>query len=49
VTEETERLRRIAAAAPPASSFEGTIQRWRETNEPDYETVWSGGAGLTSY
>ena len=49
MAEESERLRRIAAAAPPARAFDETMQRWRDTNEPEYETVWSGGEGLSGY
>lgn len=42
--EEAERLRRIASAAPPASSFEGQLQRRvRDCEEDgDFETVWDG-------
>jgi hypothetical protein len=35
-------LRRIEAAAPPASSFEGHVQRWRDEHAEEFETVWSG-------
>lgn len=30
VTERKERLERIAKASPPASTFEGHLQRWRD-------------------
>jgi hypothetical protein len=46
--DEAERLGRIAAAAPPASSFEGRVQQWRDEQE-ELETVWHGGEGLTSF
>jgi hypothetical protein len=39
--EEGARLQRIAAAAPPASSFDGRLQRWRDERE-QLETVWDG-------
>lgn len=50
--DEAARLRRIeACSGPPASSFEGQLQRRvREKEpEPEYETVWSGGEGLSGY
>jgi hypothetical protein len=48
--EEVDRLRRIADAAPPAASFEGRVQQWRDTREDEeFETVWNGGGGLSSY
>lgn len=49
--EEASRLQRITAAAPPPSTFDGALQQMRDRrrDEPDYETVWSGGAGLSSY
>jgi hypothetical protein len=40
--EHPDRLRRIAAAAPPVSSFEGRVQRWRDEHAEEFETVWSG-------
>jgi hypothetical protein len=52
--EERERLARIEQAAPPASTFEGQLQRRvRDREEPELETVWDGtrgkaGASLTS-
>ena len=49
MAEESELLRRIAAAAPPARTFGETMPRGRDTNEPEYETVWSGGEGLSGY
>jgi hypothetical protein len=50
--EERARLRRIEASSPPVSSFDGRVQQWRDSkadDEPEYETVWHGGEGLTSY
>lgn len=54
--EEAQRLARIAAAAPPASTFDGQLQRWRDRHEPDaqLEVVWNGargraGASLSSW
>jgi hypothetical protein len=49
--DEAERLARIQRAAPPASSFEGSLQRWRDardTGDVELEVVWNGGEGLTS-
>lgn len=48
--DESTRLDRIASSTPPASTFDGTLQRWRDRkhDEPDYETVWNGGEGLTT-
>ena len=46
--DETDRLRRIETAPPPVESFEGRVQRWRDEKDEEYETVWNGGAGLTS-
>jgi hypothetical protein len=46
--EEAARLRRIEAAAPPASSFDGRVQRWRDERD-EYEVKWNGGEGLTSF
>ena len=53
--EEDERLRRINASLPPASTFEGQLQRRvREPHRDDGEelvTIWDGtrgGASLTS-
>lgn len=49
--EEAGRVQRIAAAAPPASTFDGQLQRWRDARDDgdvEFETVWSGGEGLTS-
>jgi len=41
--EEAERLAKIAASTPPASSFEGRVQRWRDAKDDDeFEVVWSG-------
>jgi hypothetical protein len=43
-------LRRIEAAAPPPSSFEGRVQQWRDDKDkPELETVWNGGEGLSGY
>jgi hypothetical protein len=36
--EEADRLQRINAATPP-----------RRREDPEYETVWNGGGGLSSY
>jgi hypothetical protein len=47
--EEAERLRRINASLPPASSFEGRLQRWREAlYESSLEVVWDGRRGSAS-
>jgi hypothetical protein len=47
--EELERLAKIAAAAPPVSSFEGRVQQWRDTKDDDeFEVVWSGKASLST-
>jgi len=47
--EEAERLVKIAASTPPASSFEGRVQRWRDTKDDDeFEVVWSGKDSLSS-
>jgi hypothetical protein len=47
--EHENRMRRIESAAPPASSFEGQLQRWRDSREEiEFETVWNGGPGLTT-
>lgn len=46
--DEAERLARIERAAPPASSFEGRLQRWRDGDD-ELEVAWSGGEGLSSY
>lgn len=48
--EEGDRLRRISESSPPASTFEGQLQRRIRDHEEDeqFETVWNGGAGLTS-
>lgn len=45
--DEAERLRRIAAAAPPASSFEGRVQAWRDERQadPELEVAWDGTMG----
>jgi len=41
--EERRRLAKIANSTPPASSFEGRVQRWRDAkDDDDYEVVWSG-------
>jgi hypothetical protein len=44
-------LQRIEASAPPASSFDGVVQAWRDQkrDETEYETVWNGGEGLSGY
>jgi len=47
--EEADRLRRINAPMPPASTLDGQIQRRvRARDEEEFETVWHGGEGLTS-
>lgn len=50
--DEAERVRRIEAAAPPASSFEGQLQRRvrdvHRDEDLEFETVWNGGEGLTT-
>jgi hypothetical protein len=49
--EEAARVQRIEQAAPPASTFDGRLQAWRDAKGDDdreYETVWNGGEGLTS-
>lgn len=41
--EEAERLHKITSSTPPASSFEGRVQRWRDAKADDeYEVVWNG-------
>jgi len=41
--EERRRLARITSSTPPASSFEGRVQRWRDAkDDDDYEVVWNG-------
>lgn len=51
--DEASRLARISAAAPPASTFEGQVQRRvRDRDDEEFETVWDGtrgklGASLT--
>jgi hypothetical protein len=50
--DELERMRRIETSAPPTASFDGRVQEWRDNkrdDEPEYETVWHGGEGLSSY
>jgi NMD protein affecting ribosome stability and mRNA decay len=47
-TDEAERLARIAAAAPPVSSFEGRVQQWRDTKDDELEVVWNGAKGARS-
>lgn len=49
--DEAQRLSRIATAAPPASSFEGQLQRRVRDRRGDdeFETVWNGGEGLSSH
>ncbi len=50
--DEAERIRRIEAAAPPESTFEGQLQRRvRDVHHDEgieFETVWAGGEGLTT-
>jgi len=47
--EEAERLAKIAASTPPASSFEGRVQRWLDTKDDDeFEVVWSGKDSLSN-
>lgn len=47
--EGLERLAKIEAAAPPASSFEGRVQQWRDTKDDDeFEVVWSGKDSLST-
>jgi hypothetical protein len=54
--EEDERLRRIESALPPAATFDGRLQRWRDAlaDDADLEVVWDGargraGASLSSW
>lgn len=44
-------MRRIEASAPPVQSFDGRLQAWRDNkrDEPEFETVWNGGEGLSGY
>jgi hypothetical protein len=46
-SEEADRLRRIEAATPPATTFEGQLQRRVRDREDDdeLETVWNGTRG----
>jgi len=47
--EEAARLAKIAASTPPASSFEGRVQRWRDTKDDDeFDVVWSGKDSLSN-
>lgn len=40
---------KIAASTPPASSFEGRVQRWRDAKDDDeFEVVWSGKDSLSN-
>jgi hypothetical protein len=45
--DEVARLARIAAAAPPASTFEGQLQRRVRDRDSDveFETFWNGEMG----
>lgn len=49
--DEAARLHKIATSTPPARSFDGQLQRWRDAkaDDDDMDVVWSGGEGLTSY
>jgi hypothetical protein len=44
-------MRRIEASSPPSASFEGRVQQWRDERreDPEFETVWNGGEGLSGY
>lgn len=51
--EEAQRLQRIASTLPPASTFEGQLQRRVREKDDEFEVVWNGksgrdGASLTS-
>lgn len=53
--EETERVRRIETVTPPASTFDGTLQRWREAGrealerEDELEVYWDGARGRAGH
>jgi len=45
-TEEADRLQRIESSAPPASTFEGQLQRLvRDREDEEFEVIWDGKRG----
>lgn len=41
--DEAERVAKITSSTPPASTFEGRVQRWRDAKDDDeFEVVWNG-------